>query len=80
MCSSDLTRIDAACDRLRLSAQPIAEIALHCGFYDQSAFTRQFKAVTGLTPGQYRKQTGSAARRAEAPARGAAPAVRPLSL
>lgn len=48
------TRIDAARERLRRTDAGIAEIAAECGFYDQSAFAHQFKAVTGLTPSQYR--------------------------
>ncbi|GAA6120934.1 AraC family transcriptional regulator [Acidovorax sp. FG27] len=32
----------------------ITEIALQCGYTDHSAFTRQFKLLTGLTPSQYR--------------------------
>ncbi len=47
-------RVDAARRMLREGAAPIARIALACGYCDQSAFTRQFKAVTGLTPAQYR--------------------------
>jgi len=47
-------RIDAARRMLRESGAPIARVALACGYCDQSAFTRQFKAVTGLTPAQYR--------------------------
>ena len=47
-------RIDAARRMLRESEDPIARIALACGYCDQSALTRQFKAVTGLTPAQYR--------------------------
>ena len=47
-------RIDAARRMLREADAPIARIALACGYCDQSAFTRQFKAVTGLTPVQYR--------------------------
>jgi PAS domain S-box-containing protein len=47
-------RIDAARRMLRESEAPIARIALACGYCDQSAFTRQFKAVAGLTPAQYR--------------------------
>ncbi len=34
---------------------PIAAVALETGFVDQSHFTRQFKRITGVTPGQYRK-------------------------
>jgi len=48
------TRIDAACDMLRATKKPVADIALDCGFYDQSALSRQFKAVTGLKPTEYR--------------------------
>jgi AraC-like DNA-binding protein len=32
----------------------VAEIALECGFYDHSAFTRAFRAVTSVTPTQFR--------------------------
>jgi AraC-like DNA-binding protein len=32
----------------------ITEIALRCGYTDHSAFSRQFKAHTGLSPSQYR--------------------------
>jgi AraC-like DNA-binding protein len=49
------TRIDAACRLLKQGERPISEIALACGFSDQSAFTRQFKATTGLTPSEYRR-------------------------
>ncbi|NRR32764.1 AraC family transcriptional regulator [Oxalobacteraceae bacterium] len=34
----------------------IADIALDCGYTDHSAFSRQFKALTGMTPIQYRAQ------------------------
>jgi len=50
------TRIDAACELLRSTGQQIVDIAIECGFYDQSAFARQFKATTGLTPSRYRAQ------------------------
>jgi AraC-like DNA-binding protein len=50
------TRIDAACDRLRTTRAPVVDIAIDCGFYDQSAFSRQFKAVTGLKPTEFRAQ------------------------
>jgi AraC-like DNA-binding protein len=32
---------------------PLAEVAASCGFVDQSHFTRQFKRLMGVTPGQY---------------------------
>lgn len=48
------TRVDAASRMLNGSAS-VAEIAQACGYGDHSAFTRQFKATTGLTPSQYRQ-------------------------
>ena len=48
------TRIAAASRLLRETPQPVADIALACGFYDHSAFTRAFRAVTGVTPTQFR--------------------------
>ncbi len=34
----------------------LVEIALKCGFYDQSHFSKVFKLYTGLTPAQYIKK------------------------
>lgn len=48
------TRIAAASRLLRETDQSIADIALACGFYDHSAFTRAFRAVTGVTPTRFR--------------------------
>ncbi len=48
-------RIEHACQLLRRSENSIVDIALDCGFGDQSAFSRQFKASVGMTPSQYRK-------------------------
>ncbi len=50
------TRIDAARQLLKTTDRAIVDVAAVCGFSDQSAFTRQFKATTGLTPGKYRIQ------------------------
>lgn len=49
------TRIDAAAAMLRESSAAMGTIATDCGFYDQAMFCRQFRAATGLTPGQYRE-------------------------
>ena len=47
----------AAASRLLLeSGRTVAEIALACGFYDHSAFTRAFHAATGSTPTQFRAE------------------------
>jgi len=50
------TRVDAARRMLRESDAPISRIAGACGYCDQSALTRQFKAAVGLTPAQYRER------------------------
>ncbi len=49
-------RIDAACLRLSASDEPIAQIALSCGYSDQSSFSRQFKQAVGISPLAYRKK------------------------
>lgn len=53
------TRIGAASNFLRKTNKPISQIAQECGYSDQSAFTRQFSATLGLTPGAYRAKGGS---------------------
>lgn len=53
------TRMEAAVQRLRETNDPIATIALDCGYSDQSAFTRQFRQTTGLSPSEYRAACGS---------------------
>ena len=49
-------RIDAACKHLTSGNNPIAQIALDCGYSDQSAFSRQFKQAVGISPMAYRKK------------------------
>jgi AraC-like DNA-binding protein len=49
-------RIDAACQRLSTTGEQIAQIALSCGYSDQSAFSRQFKQAVGISPLAYRKK------------------------
>lgn len=49
-------RIDAACKRLSGSPEPIAQIALACGYSDQSAFSRQFRQALGISPLAYRRK------------------------
>jgi PAS domain S-box-containing protein len=47
-------RVLKACDDLRLTDLPLSTIAVDCGFYDQSSFTRHFKKHIGMTPRRYR--------------------------
>jgi AraC-like DNA-binding protein len=48
-------RMEAAVQRLRETGDPIAAIALECGYSDQSAFTRQFHRTVGMSPSEYRR-------------------------
>ena len=49
-------RIAAASRLLRDTTNSVADIAVACGFYDHSAFTRAFRSATGVTPTEFRKQ------------------------
>ncbi|MEM6280453.1 MAG: AraC family transcriptional regulator [Verrucomicrobiota bacterium] len=53
------TRVDAAARMLRVSGGTVAEIAQECGFSDHSAFSRAFRSSIGLSPTEYRKETGA---------------------
>ncbi|MBK6509325.1 MAG: helix-turn-helix transcriptional regulator [Haliea sp.] len=67
-----LRRIDVAKGMLADPRLSLAEIALACGFCDQSHFTRVFGMSCGLTPGAWRRNLGighkvSSERRANSP-------------
>jgi AraC family transcriptional regulator len=49
-------RLHASALWLRASSRPIAQVAVQCGFFDQSHFTRAFRALFGIAPSQYRRQ------------------------
>jgi AraC-like DNA-binding protein len=42
--------------QLEHSSAPVGRVALECGFYDQSHFTRAFRVATGLRPLEYRRR------------------------
>ena len=48
-------RVEAATKQLKHTNQALGIIALDCGFCDQATFCRQFKAITGMTAGHYRR-------------------------
>ena len=48
-------RLEEASRLLLEQDLPITEIALRCGYTDHSAFRRQFRALTSLSPSQYRE-------------------------
>jgi AraC family transcriptional regulator len=49
-------RIKKAKDLLQNTSHPIADIAIECGFADQSHFTRVFVTLTGGTPAAWRRE------------------------
>jgi|SaaInlStandDraft_1057018.scaffolds.fasta_scaffold08779_5 AraC-like DNA-binding protein len=49
-------RIDRARILLKTTPSPLSEVALNCGFSDQSHFSRVFAKITGSSPREYRKQ------------------------
>jgi AraC family transcriptional regulator len=49
-------RVKAACADLRAGSAPLSAIAQKAGFSDQSHFSRVFRRVMGLTPGEYRRE------------------------
>jgi AraC family transcriptional regulator len=50
-----LCRIDAVKQLLTGSSRSIADIALACGFADQSHLTRVFGRIVGTSPAQWRR-------------------------
>ena len=47
-------RVEHAARELTETADPLSEIALRAGFYDQSHFTNVFRRALGVTPAAYR--------------------------
>lgn len=47
-------RLDAALEKLATDT-PIVEVAHACGYPDQAAFTRRFRAAIGMSPTAYRR-------------------------
>jgi AraC family transcriptional regulator len=48
-------RLSHAAEQLSLSRTPVNEIALACGFEDNSAFSRAFKSKYGVQPSRFKK-------------------------
>jgi AraC family transcriptional regulator len=50
-------RLEKAMELLMLSDRSLADIALHCGFTDQSHLTNAFRQVYGVPPARFRRNT-----------------------
>lgn len=54
-----LIRFQLALRMIRQCREPDwADIALSCGYYDQAHFNKEFQALSGLTPTEYREKRG----------------------
>lgn len=51
-------RVARACRLIAETERPLANIALECGFCDQSHLNRVMKRYIGMTPGEYRSHAG----------------------
>ena len=51
------SRVLAAANLIRRGNGDLRDIALQCGFYDQSHFSRTFKRFIGTTPGEFKRTT-----------------------
>ena len=49
-------RVEHAIGLLASTDLTLSDVADRCGYYDQSALTRQFRRVVGVSPGAYRTQ------------------------
>jgi AraC family transcriptional regulator len=48
-------RVNRAKELLLQTDRSLLDIAMECGFFDQSHFNKTFRAATNLSPGEYRK-------------------------
>ena len=53
-----LARFRSSVNRLAAGPCSWADLALECGFVDQSHLVNEFRALTGLSPGQFRARVG----------------------
>ena len=49
------SRIERAKSLLMLTDLTARQIAVACGYENETHFSRQFRQITGKTPGEYRK-------------------------
>jgi AraC family transcriptional regulator len=55
-------RVERARDLLLHTGLPLADVAVRCGFADQSHFTKVFHRVVGTSPGHFRGASRTSAR------------------
>lgn len=50
------TRVERACSLLKIERLDVTRVAYEVGFTDKSNFSRAFRKIMGVPPGEYRKQ------------------------
>lgn len=58
---SDKVRFEQACSKLCIPGATVAEVALQQGFSDAANFSRAFRRVMGVTPGEYQRAAAAIA-------------------
>ena len=53
-------RLALACALLKTTREPLSQVALSCGLYDQSHFSRTFRRATGMNPAAWRRANAGA--------------------
>jgi AraC-like DNA-binding protein len=53
----NLVRVEAACKLMRTTSNDLQDIAQNCGFITVQSFDRNFKAMMGILPSKWRKET-----------------------
>ena len=48
-------RVERAKVMIRTTKEPLAEVALACGFADQAHLNRRFRDIVGTSPGRWRR-------------------------
>lgn len=52
-------RVELARTMMKTTSAPLSQVALECGWQDQSSFCRTFRRVLGLSPNAWRRATAS---------------------
>lgn len=55
-----MRRVERAKTMIGSTREPLAEIALACGFADQAHLNRRFRDVVGISPGRWRRSNATA--------------------
>jgi AraC-like DNA-binding protein len=53
-------RFERACELLTAPAATVAQVVADLGFSDAANFSRAFRRVVGVAPGEYQKRGGAA--------------------